>query len=68
MMMILHMNIKNSENLVMIIRKRKNKQKFIFQKTLQALLERLISFIYCENPSSQNLAWTLEYVLLNFQV
>lgn len=52
----------------MIIWKRKNKRKFIFQKTLQALLEKLISFIYCENPNPQNLALTPEYGLLNFQV
>ena len=54
-MMISHMNTKNHQNLDLIIREQK---RVIFQ----TLLQRLILFIYCENPNFQYIPLTQETI------
>ena len=51
-----HTNIKTSGNINLVTRKWKAVRKVAFQ----ALLERLISVMYYENPDSQNLLLALE--------
>ena len=53
-----YINIKTQENFNLIIRERKK----IFEAVFQALLKRLISVIYFENQTFQNLLLALESI------